>query len=73
MVQHIAAIEGKGGLAHASIDALIVQVCKFVPLSDDAQRMRAGTCLRSRHCAVSSGNMQGRQSIETVMVPVLLC
>ena len=76
MVQHVAAIENEGGLAHAGIDALVVQARKLIPLCDDAQRMCAGTCLRSRHRAVSSGNIQGHHNAEAILpqfVPVLPC
>ncbi len=45
MVEHIAAVKDEGGLAHAVIDALVVQAGKLIPLCDDAQRVRAGTCL----------------------------
>ena len=76
MVQHVAAIEDEGGLAHAGVDALKVQARELVPLRDDAQRMCAGTCLRSRHRAVSSGNIQRYHNAEPVIplfVPVDPC
>ena len=77
MVQHIAAIKDEGGLAHAGVDALIVQVRKLVPLCDDAQRMCASTRLRSRHRAVSGGgNIQGHHNTKTIVplfMPGVLC
>ena len=64
MIEHVAAVKDEGGFAHAVIDALVIKAGKLIPLCDDAQRVRAGTCLHMDHTQ-SAGSKCSRDVMQT--------